>query len=84
MSRPSTVPGMKTAPICKVDAEMFARFCAAGVGDRLLADTLIEAAAAVTVFRHLHRGEPLGERGRDFANALARTQLLYARTVGRA
>lgn len=67
-----------------VDGDLLNALLAAGFGSSANADTLVQAAAIVTVHRHHAHGESMGERGKDFAEVLKINQLHYAQPQGRA
>lgn len=67
-----------------VDPELLNALLAAGFGSSTNADTLVQAAAIVTVHRHHSHGESMGARGGDFAEVLKINQLHYAQPQGRA
>lgn len=67
-----------------VDPELLNALLAAGFANGTNADTLVQAAAIVTVHRHHAHNESMADRGGDFAEVLKINQLHYAQPQGRA
>lgn len=82
--RPIEVEKIEDRCMKPVDPDLLNALLAAGFADSVNADTLIQAAAIVTVHRHHAHGESMADRGGDFAEVLKLNQLHYAQPQGRA